>query len=100
VLVTSSLVVAEGHAWFLKKFDQKKAAEFLRVVNSLASVMALEPFDRDALAHASRITHRFADQKLTLTDAHGLALMDRLGLKLCWSADWHMGLIGATLAIH
>ena len=41
----------------------------------------------------------FADQKLTLADAHGLALMTKRRISHCWSTDRHLKLAGAALVI-
>ena len=29
LLTTSSLVIAEGHGWFLRRYDQRRAIQFL-----------------------------------------------------------------------
>ncbi|HXT20611.1 MAG TPA: PIN domain-containing protein, partial [Thermoanaerobaculia bacterium] len=34
-LVTTPLVIAEGHAWFLKRFDRHRALQFLAMSESL-----------------------------------------------------------------
>ena len=70
------------------------------MIDSFESILTVQASDADALSQATRVIRRFSDQKLSLADAHGLPLMERHGLQLCWSTDWHMGLIGATLAIH
>ena len=31
-LVTSGLVISEGHGWFLRRYDQRKAISFLNFV--------------------------------------------------------------------
>ena len=38
-LVTSALVVAEGHGWFLRRYDQNRAIQFLNFIGEL-SVLA------------------------------------------------------------
>jgi predicted nucleic acid-binding protein len=95
-LVTSALVIAEGHGWFLRRYDQSRAVQFLNFINDL-SVLAIQSFDRKALAKTSRLVKRFADQTLTLADAHGLVLINERGISICWSTDRHLGLTGATL---
>lgn len=34
-LVTSALVIAEGHGWFLRRYDGRRAREFLSFVDAL-----------------------------------------------------------------
>jgi predicted nucleic acid-binding protein len=96
-LVTSALVIAEGHGWFLRRYDRRRAIEFLSFVSTL-SVLETQPFDAGALARSSAVLKRFADQDLTLADAHGLAIMESRKLKNCWSTGHHMALGGAILA--
>ncbi|MDO8680297.1 MAG: PIN domain-containing protein [Acidobacteriota bacterium] len=97
-LVTSALVVAEGHGWFLRRYDQRRALEFLNFVATLP-VLAIEPVDADALSHAGTLLRKFNDQPLTLADAHGLAVMTSRRISVCWSTDRHMGLTGVRLVI-
>src|SRR5437899_12222423 len=52
-LVTSALVIAEGHGWFLRRYDRTRAVQFLNFIDEL-SVLAIQSFDRDALAKTSR----------------------------------------------
>lgn len=98
LLVTSSLVIAEGHAWFLRRYDSHRAIEFLSFMDEL-SVLETLPFDSLALKQVERIVRKFADQRLTLADAHGLAIMGERRIRTCWSTDRHLGLMGAALAI-
>jgi predicted nucleic acid-binding protein len=97
-LVTSALVVAEGHGWFLRRYDQNRAIQFLGFIHEL-SVLTIRPFDAEELAKAARLVKKFADQKLTLADAHGLALAGERRTSQCWSTDRHLGLTGATLVV-
>ena len=95
-LATSSLVLAEGHGWFLRRYDQRRALEFLNFVETLPA-LAIDAFDADAVKHSSRLLKKFDDQALTLADAHGLAVMADRRIASCWSTDRHMALTGATL---
>jgi len=97
-LVTSALVIAEGHGWFLRRYDQNRAIQFLSFVDEL-SVLAIEPFGSDELAKSSRLAKKFRDQTLTLADAHGLVIINEHRISTCWSTDRHLGLTGARLAI-
>ena len=95
-LVTSALVVAEGHGWFLRRYDQEKAIQFLALVNELPR-LSIESFGADQLASAAAIVKKFNDQKLTLADAHGLVIMKHHRIDICWSTDRHMSLTGIAL---
>lgn len=97
-LVTSALVIAEGHGWFLRRYDQRRALQFLSFIDSLPKFGICE-FNSRALAAVQGPLHKFADQKLTLADVHGLIIMRERRVRSCWSTDRHLGLDGATLAI-
>ncbi|MBI4873642.1 MAG: PIN domain-containing protein [Acidobacteria bacterium] len=95
-LVTSALVTAEGHGWFLRRYDQHRAIQFLAFLGALPDLHVV-PFDRKALIEASAGVRKYADQKLTLADSHGLAILRERRIATCWSTDRHLGLGGATL---
>ncbi len=97
-LVTSALVIAEGHGWFLRRYDQSRAIQFLNFIGEL-SVLAIQPFDAEELKRANRFILKFSDQLLTLADAHGLAIIRERRTPVCWSTDRHLGLTGAGLVI-
>lgn len=95
-LMTSGLVVAEGHGWFLRRYDQQRAIQFLAFLEALPSLTIIA-FDAEALRISARVVKKFADQKLTLADAHGIALMKDRRIATCWSTDRHLALGGAAL---
>jgi predicted nucleic acid-binding protein len=97
-LVTSSLVVAEGHGWFLRRYDRHRAVQFLAFIEALPA-LTIQSFDASELAKARSILTAFADQNLTLADAHGLAMMKERRSATCWSTDRHLSLTGVSLAI-
>lgn len=97
-LICSSLVVAETHGWFLRRYDQIKALQFLNFL-SLLTVLHVEPFGSDEIRKVLGIVRRYADQTLTLADAHGLVLMAEHKVLKCWSTDRHLGLSGVPLVI-
>ena len=97
-LVTSALVVAEGHSWFLRRYNHYRAIQFLDLIEQLEMLRILA-FGPDDLKVVGHLTSKFADQKLSLADAHGLAIMRDLAIKICWSTDRHLALTGATLVI-
>lgn len=98
-LVTSPLVVAEGQAWFLRRFDPNRALQFLAVIDELKPLRVLSLTPKD-LSGATAFLRRFHDHDLTLADAMGLYIMRKRGISSCWSTDFHLGLTGASLAIH
>lgn len=98
-LVTTALVLAEGHGWFLRRYDQARALQFLAMIEEMSPLTLL---DVGAKQHqlALAILRKFSDQKLTLVDAVGLRVMLDRRIKSCWSTDFHMGLTGVPLVIH
>jgi predicted nucleic acid-binding protein len=97
-LVTSTLVIAEGQGWFLRRYDARKAVEFLRFIQELAPLTVV-PFGPEDLAAATAMLGKFGDQRLTLADTHGLMLMKRRRIRSCWSTDRHLGLTGVPLVV-
>ena len=97
-LVTSALVIAEGHGWFLRRYDRQRAAEFLAFLESLPA-LTVQAFDASELSKVRRVLSRFDDQSLTLADAHGLVIMTDRRSGVCWSTDRHLGLTGVNLAV-
>ena len=51
-LVTSALVIVEGHGWFLRRYDQRRAVQFLAFIGTLPG-LRIEAFDADAVGRAS-----------------------------------------------
>ncbi|HTP33638.1 MAG TPA: type II toxin-antitoxin system VapC family toxin [Candidatus Acidoferrales bacterium] len=97
-LATSALVIAEGHGWFLRRYDQHRAVQFLAFVSELPRFVVCG-FDSDALDETSHMVRKYSDQKLTLADAHGLIIMRQRKTSECWSTDRHLGLTGVPLVI-
>jgi predicted nucleic acid-binding protein len=97
-LVTSALVIAEGHGWFLRRYDSRRAAQFLAFLDALPS-LTIQPFDAKELRKSRLMLGKFADQNLTLADAHGLVVMTDHRSSICWSTDRHLRLTGVELAI-
>jgi len=98
-LVTTSLVIAEGHAWFLKRYDRSRAIQFLAMIEDMTFLKALT-VGRPEIAAASQVLRKFGDQDLTLADAVGLAVMRERRTRICWSTDRHLGITGVPLVIH
>ncbi len=97
-LVTTPLVVAEGHGWFLKRYDRRRALEFMSLVEALFPMNLVAVGEREQKA-ATELLRKYSDQDLTLTDAAGLHLMKAHRIKSCWSTDFHLGLTGVPLVI-
>ena len=97
-LVTSSLVIAEGHGWFLRRYHQHKALQFLAFIGELTPLAVLA-FGPDELRKAGELAKKLADQNVTLADTHGLVIMRERRIKACWSTDRHLGLTGAGLVM-
>lgn len=97
-LVTTTLVVAEGHGWFLKRYDRTRALQFLSLVEDLKP-MRLIAVGPEEHAGGVRLLRKFSDQDLTLTDAVGLHLMKARSITRCWSTDRHLGLTGVCLVV-
>ena len=98
-LVTTTLVVAEGHGWFLRRFDTTRALQFLAMIQAMRPLRVLGVGQSEQRAAVS-ILQRFSDQALTLADAVGLHVMATNRVRSCWSTDRHMGLTGIPLVIH
>lgn len=98
-LVTTSLVVAEGHGWFLRRYDQSRALQFISLLDELRPLSVLAVGTKE-LSAATIILRKFSDQNLTLADAVGLHVLRTRKIKNCWSTDFHRGLTGVPLVIH
>ena len=97
-LVTSALVIAEGHRWFLRRYDKLRATQFLAFIEALPA-LTVQAFDVTELSKVRRTLAQFGDQNLTLADAHGLTIMKDRRSAICWSTDRHLGLTGVDLAV-
>jgi predicted nucleic acid-binding protein len=99
VLITTTLVAAEGHGWFLKRYDRQRALQFLAFLEELKP-LRMVPAGPEEHAGGVRVLRRLADQDLTLTDAVGLHLMKARNISTCWSTDFHLGLTGVSLVVN
>ena len=97
-LVTSALVIAEGHGWFLRRYDRLRATQFLAFARGF-NLAEIVNFDAVAIRQAEAVISRFSDQNLTLADAHGIAIMGGRKFKGCWSTDRHLALAGVPLVV-
>ena len=74
-LCTTTLVVAEGHAWFLRRYDRQRALQFLSLLELMSPLRVLGTSKSDQTG-ATEVMRRFSDQNLTVCDAVGLHLME------------------------
>jgi predicted nucleic acid-binding protein len=98
-LITTTLVLAEGHAWFLKRYDRNRALQFMMMIEEM-HFLKLVPTGQPELQAALEMLRRFSDQDLTIVDALGLYTMKERRIKTCWSTDFHLGLTGVALVVH
>ena len=98
-LITSPLVIAEGHAWFLKRYDSYRAIQFLNFIEEL-TVLSIVPLGNEELSSGVQLLRKFTDQELTLADALGLFVMEQQKIETCWSTDRHLGITGVPLVVH
>ena len=98
-LVTTALVVAEGHGWFLRRYDRTRALQFLAMVEAMTPlrIAAVGAAEQNG---AGVLLRHYSDQNLTMTDAVGLHLMEQRRVASCWSTDFHLALGGAQLVIN
>ena len=98
-LVTTPLVIGEGHAWFARRFDSARGLRFLAMTEALTPLRTVSVGRREQDA-AVRLLRRYSDQRMTLVDAVGLHVMENRKIRSCWSTDRHLGLTGVPLVIH
>lgn len=97
-LITTPLVVAEGHGWFLKRYDSGRALQFLSMVEAIPmQILSVGLKEQRA---AAALLRKYPDQDLTVTDATGLHVMSSRNVRICWSTDFHLGLTKVPLVIY
>jgi predicted nucleic acid-binding protein len=98
-LLTTTLVVAEGHGWFLRRYDRDHALQFLAMIEAMTPLAVASVGPKEQAA-AAQVLRRFSDQDLTIADALGLHLMDTHRIGTCWSTDFHLGITGVPLVVN
>jgi len=98
-LITTPLVIAEGHGWFVKRFDSYRGLDFISLIEAMRPLTIID-VGREELDSATMILRRFSEQDLTLVDALGLHVMAARRIRSCWSTDHHLSLTGVPLLIH
>lgn len=99
-LITTSLVINEGHAWFLRRYDIQKAIEFICFIEDFSKKLEILPVGQNELNESYNYIRKFSDQRLTIVDAVGLNVMDSKKIRSCWSTDHHLSFTGSTLVIN
>jgi predicted nucleic acid-binding protein len=97
-LVTTTLVIAEGHGWFLRRYDRTRALQFLAMIEDMTP-LNVTSVGLGEQQQATEIMRRYSDQDLTMTDAVGLHLMKAQRIPVCWSTDFHLSITGVPLVI-
>ena len=97
-LVTTSLIIAETHGWFVRRFDSYRGLEFIAFIESLR-ILTVLPTDTELLAGGTAVLRKYSDQKLTLADACGIHLLKKNPKLKNWSTDRHLTLTGRKLVI-
>jgi predicted nucleic acid-binding protein len=97
-MFTTPLVVSEGQAWFLRRYDSSRALAFLTMIEEMEPLEIVSVGSQEQ-AGGILMLRRFSDQDLTLTDAIGLHCMRAHKVRTCWSTDRHLALTGVPLAI-
>ena len=97
-LITTALVVAEGHGWFLKRYDIARGLQFLSMIEAMP--LRILPVGEGEQQAASALIRKFSDQDITLVDAVGLHVMAGRRVPICWSTDFHLSLTKVPLIIH
>lgn len=96
-LITTALVITESHGWFLRRYDRGRALQFLAFVSALQpTILAVGSQDIECATQSLR---KYADQNLTLVDAHGIWCMKAQRIHTCWSTDRHLALGGVQLVV-
>lgn len=97
-LITSPFVIAEGQGWFLKRYDNNRAMQFINFIESLD--LEILNIDSITIKKTFEVLKKYSDQKITLADAMGLFVMKDKKIKTCWSTDRHLTLLGSELVIN
>lgn len=98
ILVTTALVITEMHVLLLRLGGPAAALSFL---DALAADPTHEVVDVDRdlrLTAVERWLRRFADQRLSLTDAVSFEVMTRRRLRRALTLDRHFAVAGFELA--
>ena len=97
-LLTTTLVIAEGHGWFLRRYDRARALQFLAMIEAMTPLHVVAVGAEEQAAGVG-LLRRFSDQDLTMADAVGLHVSTAHCVRAIWSTDRHLGLTGVPLIV-
>ena len=92
-LVTTNLVLAETHAYLLRRGGRKNALKFLSLVNDSARVRTISSSPELETAAVSLLS-RFHDQDFSLCDAVSFVLMHEMNIRDAFCFDKHFQTAG------
>ena len=81
-LITTALVINEGHAWFARRFDATRGLHFLAMTEAMKPLRTVSVGRREQNAGV-KLLQKFQDQRMTLTDAVGLHVMKTRKIRSC-----------------
>lgn len=93
---TSNFVLDETFTLLARRAGYTFATERARILYASPALTILRP-DRDDELRALEYFQKYADQKVSFTDAVSLALMRKTQLKLAFSYDRHFQQAGFTI---
>ena len=85
--ITSNFVIAETHALILRRAGRKPAFQFLRSMQSGATV--IERISEGDEKRALEIITQYDDKDFSYTDATSFAVMERLQIDTAFAFDRH-----------
>ena len=60
-LITTALVAAEGHAWFLRRYDRTRALQFLAMLEAMTPLRVI-PIGPEEQNGGAALLRRFSDE--------------------------------------
>lgn len=95
-LVTSLLVVAETHGWFLHRLGEEAARAFHAFLDELPGLRLLGVNSAHHAAIRKKLD-RLRGAKLTYVDASSLVWLEQLRIPSVWGTDHNLALEGARV---
>ncbi|MBS4007910.1 MAG: PIN domain-containing protein [Desulfitobacterium hafniense] len=90
-VILTNFLVAECHALIIGRLGHELARKWL--INFCWEIERITEADE---IRAKEIIYRYSDKSFTYTDATTFAVMERLGVKRCFSFDKHFERYGLT----
>ena len=95
-LVTTNLVVAEAHTTLMRRINSRVALAFLENLLSSMRILIIHPdgvTDQEAL----RMLRKYADQRISFTDATSFAVMSSRSIREAFSYHKHFRIAGFNM---